>query len=83
MINSNRQYGFKKGVGCSQAIHMVRKTVAYFTIRDTTVNITTLDLSKAFDSINHYKLLQRLMIRRAPIDIILLENWYSKIYTVM
>ncbi len=53
---SNRQYGFKKGLSCSQAIHVVKKTADYFNSQECTVNVATLDISKAFDKINHYKL---------------------------
>ena len=63
LITSNRQYGFKKGSGCSQAIHDLKQTVDYYTSRDSTINIATLDISKAFDKINHYKLLLQLMKR--------------------
>ena len=49
LITSNRQYGFKKGVGCVQAIYDVKQTVDYFTSRESTVNICALDISKAFD----------------------------------
>ena len=44
--------GFKKGVGCSNAIFQVRKIVDYFTLNNSTVNISTVDLSKAFDRIS-------------------------------
>jgi hypothetical protein len=84
LITSNRQYGFKKGRGCSQAIHDLKQTVDYYTSRDSTINIATLDISKAFDKINHYKLLLQLMKRFISVNIVrLLTNWYCKLTTIM
>ena len=84
LTTSNQQYGFKKGVGCAQAIYDVKQTFDYFTSRESTVNICALDISKAFDKINHYNLFLQLMKRQIPVDIVkLLYNWYSKLNTVL
>ena len=49
-----------------------------------TVNLCALDVSKAFDKINHYALFMKLMDRCVPIAIILtLKCWYDKVYTVV
>ena len=75
----SRQFGFKKGIGCSKAIYVVKETVEYFTNNSSTVNLGCLDLSKAFDKVNHAGLFLKLMKRNIPIRIItLLNNWYSK-----
>ena len=52
-ITNDRQFGFKKSVGCGHAIYSLYKTVDYFTQLNSTVNICSLDLSKAFDKVNH------------------------------
>jgi hypothetical protein len=46
------------------------------------VNICALDLSKAFDKMNHYGLLTNLLRRRVPAQLInVFENWFSACYT--
>jgi len=60
-------------------IYTVRKVIDYFCTNNSTVNICTIDISKAFDQINYNKLFCKLMDRDTPIDFIcVLKNWYSK-----
>ena len=49
----NKQFGFKKGMGCSHAIYTVRHVVERFE-GGNTVNLCAIDLSKAFDKVNHH-----------------------------
>ena len=78
---SDMQFGFKKKLSCSHAIYSVRTAVEYFVNRGSTVNLCTMDLSKAFDRINHYCLFVKLIERHIPLlYILLLENWYCKIF---
>ena len=58
---SDRQFGFKKGASCAQAIYTMRRVVNHFTEKGSTVNLCTLDLSKAFDKISHLILFRKLM----------------------
>jgi len=51
--SSERQFGFKKGVGCSNAIYTVRKVVDYFTSNNSRVNISMLDVEKALNRLDH------------------------------
>ena len=53
IYSCDAQFGFKKNSGCRNAIHSVRKTVERLTKGNNTVNICSLDLSKAFDKVNH------------------------------
>jgi len=54
-------------------------SIEYFTERDSTVNICSIDLAKAFDKLNRYALFIKLMKRKCPLNLIdILENWYSK-----
>jgi len=44
----------------------------------TTVNICAVDLSKAFDKMNHYGLFIKLMERKIPVNLLLLfEHWFA------
>ena len=54
LCSSDLQFGFKKGYGCNHAIYTVQSTIDYFTLNNSTVNVCALDLSKAFDKVNHY-----------------------------
>ena len=77
-ITSDNQFGFKKLLGCSHAIYTVRQSVEYFTKSGTTVNLCALDLSKAFDKVNHFGLYIKLMNRAVPIMLLkVLEHWFS------
>lgn len=58
---SSRQFGFKQGVGCADAIGVVKKVINYFNKKRTTVNIAAIDLKKAFDKVNHFCLLSVLL----------------------
>lgn len=79
---SNRQYGFKKKVGCNNAIHSLRKVVNYYNKRKSTVNLGVIDLRKAFDKCNVYGVLCMLQDKNVNSNVInTLENWYSKSYT--
>jgi hypothetical protein len=74
----DNQFGFKKRVGCSHAIYTVRRTVEQFTERGSTVNLCTIDLTKAFDKTNHHALLMKLMQRKLPVEFLdLLIRWYG------
>jgi len=74
-----RQFGFKKETGCSQAIHVVRGVVNHFVNDGSTVTLGCLDLAKAFDKCNHYGLFLKLMNANMPVNLIhLFCNWFRK-----
>ena len=80
----DNQFGFKKGLSCSHAIFNVRSLVERFNSGESTVNLCTIDLSKAFDKVNHYALFIKLMQRNIPIPIELLsvfEQWFRNCST--
>ena len=49
---SDHQYGFKIHLGCRDAIYTVRQVTGGYISNGSTVNMCTLDLSKAFDRTN-------------------------------
>src|SRR3989442_4236258 len=72
-------FGFRNGVGCSDALYTVKSVVDHFVKNGCTVSIAALDISKAFDRISYYALLSKLMSRKFPIQFIkVLLSWYSK-----
>ena len=84
LITDDLQFGFKKGLGCADAIFSLRATNEYFRERDSSVYVATLDISKAFDSINHYKLYSTLIKSGLPRWVIaVLINWYSKLHVAV
>jgi hypothetical protein len=71
-----RQFGFKKDTGCSNAIYAARQIVNYFIEGNCTACLCALDISKAFDKVNHHALFIKLMERKVPkIFLSLLINW--------
>ena len=58
---SELQFGFKKGVGCTDAIFALKATVGHFVNNGSCVYAASLDISKAFDRVNHFKLFRTLV----------------------
>ena len=78
LLTNENQFGFKKHLGCSHAIYNVRNIVNRFVTAGSTVNLCAIDLSKAFDNVNHHALYIKLMKRRIPETLLeLLENLLS------
>ena len=78
LITSPNQFGFKKGSSCGHAIYSVRKVVDHYAVCGSTVNVCLLDLSKAFDKMDHFALYLKLMDRSLPVQILsVLEKWFS------
>jgi hypothetical protein len=50
------EFGFKKGMGCNNAIILLQETVDYFVSRGSSVFAAAVDIKKAFDRVNHFKL---------------------------
>jgi len=80
LTSNDRQFGFKKSLGCAHAIFSVRNVIEYYVSNDSTVNICCLDISKAFDKLNHNCLFYKLLSIGVPVHFInILRNWYSKL----
>jgi len=75
------QFGFKQHSSCSHALFTVRTVIDHYVKSSSTVNICALDISKAFDKVDHFALLQLLMDRLMSRNFIgVLLNWFSKCF---
>ena len=60
---------------------MVRGIVDNYVSKGNTASLCAIDISKAFDSVNHFGLLLKLMKRLIPVQLLhLLENWLLNCY---
>jgi len=50
------QFGFKRGMGCTDAIFLCRSTIDHFTQRGSNVYDASLDINKVFNKVNYFKL---------------------------
>jgi len=74
------QFGFRRGLGCTDAIFSLKTTINYYTERGSSVYAAALDLSKAFDSVNHFKLFSALLKAGLPVGVVtIICNWYGKL----
>jgi len=79
---TDNQFGFKKGVSCSNAIYTVYNIVKQATSNGSTVNLCAIDLTKAFDKVNHKLMKLKLMKRKIPLIMLeLLENLFRVCYS--
>jgi hypothetical protein len=79
---NDNQFGFKKSTSCSHSIYSVRNIVNRFIDGGSTANLCTIDLSKAFDKVNHHALFIKLMKRRIPIKLLdLLVYWLENCFS--
>jgi hypothetical protein len=84
LLSSDLQFGFKANNGCMDAILTARTIVSYYTDRQSTVTMCALDLSKAFDKLNHHALFIKLMKRNTPrVFIELIYYWYANCTAVV
>ena len=78
LISADNQSGFKKGIGCNHAINTVRNIVNSITTGGNTANLCAINLTKAFDKVNHHALFMKLMKRCIPVKLLgLLESLFS------
>ena len=84
MCSDDLQFGFKKGLGCRNALFALRHCIQYFNEHGSNVYVASLDASKAFDRVNHFKLFTTLIHCGLPISVIdLIVNWYGKLSVVV
>jgi len=67
----------QKKLSCSHAVYTLRTVTDFYVNGQSTVNVALLDLSKAFDMVNHMTLFSKLMrLRIPPMVLKLLMSWY-------
>jgi len=75
------QFGFKRNSSCNHALLTLRTVVNHYVKDGSTVNICALDLSKAFDRVDHFALLQLLMDRHISKHIIgVMLDWFTRCF---
>ena len=81
LTTDSLQFGFKDKIGCADAIFTLKSVISHFTQSGSSVFIASLDISKAFDSVNHFKLYHSLLSAGIPVMIIdVLCDWYGKLF---
>jgi hypothetical protein len=81
-ITADNQFGFKSKIGCTHAIYSVQSIINGFINGGDTASVCGLDVSKAFDCVDHYALLLKLMDRNVPSCLLkLLEFWLGNCAT--
>jgi hypothetical protein len=78
LASSPRQYGFKKGLSCQNAISTVRKIIQFFNKKGNTISMAMVDVKKAFDKSNIWGILCLLQKKSINVNLInLLEHWFT------
>ena len=74
---SGLQFGFVKEIGSDKSLFTVTKVVNYFLKRHSNVFVVTLDAYDAFDNVNVYGLITKLIDRYMSFDVVrVLLSWY-------
>ena len=78
LTTADNQFGFKSGHSTDFCIYTLKEFIEYYKQRNTTIFVTFLDASKAFDRIDHWLLFKKLIDKHVPLFIKrLLVCWYS------
>jgi len=79
LTSSPLQFGFKKNLSCNHVIFTLRMLVKHYCSTGSTSTLCALDISKEFDRVNFYGLLNALMTRQFPkIFISIMFDWLQK-----
>ena len=79
LFTSDNQFGFKAQHSTEFCIYSLLEFIDYYKKRNTTVFVTILDASKAFDRVNYWMLFSKLIDKNVPLFIVkLLVFWYTK-----
>ena len=74
----SNQFDFKKDHSTDLCIYALKEYIEYYKNRHTSVFVTMLDASKAFDRVNFWLLFQKLLSRNVPLFIVrILAMWYT------
>ena len=76
---SHNQFGFKSKSSTDLCIYTMKQVIEYYRNQSSCVYVCFLDASKAFDRVNHWLLLKKLIERDIPPFVIrLLMFWYTE-----
>ena len=79
-LESYLQFGFVPNKCCQKALFTLETVVNYFTDRDSPVYVASLDVSKAFDRVNHFALFIKLIDLGIPLYVLnILITWHCKL----
>ena len=70
LISSNLQFGFKKGLSTSMCTGLLKIVAGEYIRRGSKVHCCLIDASKAFDTVDHTLLFEKLMKKNMPTSII-------------
>ncbi len=74
---SQHQFGFKPKHGTELSIFTLKQTIDFYRTNSSTVYLCFIDLSKAFDRVDHQILFQKLIERKvSPVVVRFLHVWY-------
>ena len=81
LCSDRLQFGFKSKSSCSHAIFTLRTITDHYVRNGATVTVCALDISKAFDRVDHFALMRLLTERQLPRNFIsILLDWFRKCY---
>ena len=73
------QFGFQPDSSCDLAVALVKETINFYKSMSTNIHSAAIDLSKAYDKVNHDKLINKLIDAKVPYPITkLLQSIYSR-----
>ena len=77
LVTSDNQFGFKRKHATDLCIYTVKSVIKYYNYFSSPVYTCFLDASKAFDRVNHWTLLKKLLIKGVPVILVrILCVWY-------
>ena len=78
LYTTSNQFAYKSNHSTDMCIFTLKQIIEYYTSRSTPVYVCYLDASKAFDSVNHWKLFKKLLDRKiSKVFVRILVYWYS------
>ena len=84
LVLNKRQFGFRAKTSCSSAHIILKEVIKKYTTQGSNVHCVMIDLSKAFDKVNHKLLIQILRSSSLPCSLVntlkfMFENTYANV----